>query len=167
MPGAGTPDHIHFNLKDGSLRACIQRVAEASVTVEGEIVGQIEKGLLVLLGVGKNDSPEEANWMAERIAGLRVFNDEQGKMNLSLADVGGAMLIVSQFTLWGDCRKGRRPSFVNAADPAVANTLYEMFVTLVREMGIEVATGKFREHMMVALVNDGPVTLWIDTADKP
>jgi D-tyrosyl-tRNA(Tyr) deacylase len=148
------------------LRACIQRVTEASVTVDGEVVGQIGKGLLVLVGIGRLDGPEEVRWMAERIAGLRVFNDEQGKMNLSLADVGGAMLVVSQFTLWGDCRKGRRPSFIDAAEPAVANTLYETFVVLIREMGIEVATGRFREHMMVSLVNDGPVTLWIDTADK-
>jgi D-tyrosyl-tRNA(Tyr) deacylase len=148
------------------LRACIQRVTEASVTVDGEVVGQIDKGLLVLVGIGRLDGPEEVRWMAERIAGLRVFNDEQGKMNLALTDVGGAMLVVSQFTLWGDCRKGRRPSFIDAAEPAAANALYETFVRLIREMGIEVATGKFREHMTVALVNDGPVTLWIDTADK-
>ena len=146
--------------------ACIQRVTEASVTVDGEVVGQIGKGLLVLIGIGRHDGPEEVNWMAERIAGLRVFNDEQGKMNLSLADVGGAMLVVSQFTLLADCRKGRRPSLGEAARPTLAEALYEAFVSWFRESGIEVATGKFREHMMVSLVNDGPVTLWIDTADK-
>jgi D-aminoacyl-tRNA deacylase len=166
MPGAGTRLHSLY-LKDEILRACIQRVTEASVTVDGEVVGQIGKGLLVLIGIGRHDGPEDVNWMAERIAGLRVFNDEQGKMNLSLADVGGAMLVVSQFTLLADCRKGRRPSLGEAASPALAEALYEAFATWVREMGIEVATGKFREHMMVSLVNDGPVTLWIDTADKP
>jgi D-tyrosyl-tRNA(Tyr) deacylase len=148
------------------LRACIQRVTEASVTVDGEIVGRIGKGLLVLVGIGRLDGPEEVKWMAERIAGLRVFNDEQGKMNLSLADVGGAMLVVSQFTLLADCRKGRRPSLGEAASPMLAEALYMAFTQFVRDAGIEVATGKFREHMMVSLVNDGPVTLWIDTADR-
>ena len=148
------------------MRACIQRVTEASVTVDGEIVGKIGRGLLVLVGIGRHDGPDEVNWMAERIAGLRVFNDEQGKMNLSLKDVGGAMLVVSQFTLLADCRKGRRPSLGEAASPALAQSLYEAFVISVREMGVDVATGKFREHMIVSLVNDGPVTLWIDTADK-
>ena len=148
------------------MRACIQRVTEASVTVEGEVVGQIGKGVLVLVGIGRLDGPEEVRWMAERIAGLRVFNDEQGKMNLSLADVSGAMLVVSQFTLLADCRKGRRPSLGEAASPVLAEALYSLFVQAVQEAGIEVATGKFREHMMVSLVNDGPVTLWIDTADK-
>jgi len=166
MPGAGTSDYIHSTLKDGPLRACIQRVTDASVTVDGEVVGQIGKGLLVLIGIGRQDSPEDVNWMAERIAGLRVFNDEQGKMNLSLSDVGGAMLVVSQFTLLADCRKGRRPSLGEAASPELAQALCDAFVIGVREMGIEVATGKFREHMIVSLVNDGPVTLWIDTADK-
>jgi len=153
-------------LKDGILRACIQRVSEASVTVDGEIVGQIGRGLLVLVGIGRNDGPAEVKWMAERIAGLRVFNDEQGKMNLSLAEAGGAMLVVSQFTLLADCRKGRRPSLGEAASPMLAEALYVAFVQFIREAGIEVATGKFREHMLVSLVNDGPVTLWIDTADK-
>jgi len=148
------------------LRACIQRVTEASVTVNDEVVGQIGKGLLVLVGIGRLDGPEEVKWMAERIAGLRVFNDEQGKMNLSLADVGGAMLVVSQFTLLADCRKGRRPSLGEAASPMLAEALYLAFTQFVREAGIEVATGKFREHMMVSLVNDGPVTLWIDTTEK-
>ena len=148
------------------MRACIQRVTEASVTVNDEVVGQIGKGLLVLVGIGRLDGPEEVKWMAERIAGLRVFNDEQGKMNLSLADVGGAMLVVSQFTLLADCRKGRRPSLGEAASPMLAEALYLAFTQFVREAGIEVATGKFREHMMVSLVNDGPVTLWIDTTEK-
>lgn len=145
------------------MRALVQRVSQASVTVEGEIVGQIGGGMLVLLGVGKQDSEKEVAWMAEKLVGLRVFEDDAGKMNLSLQDVGGAMLVVSQFTLYGDCKKGKRPSFVNAAPPETANDLYEKFVTTVRAKGIEVATGKFRAHMDVALVNDGPVTLWVES----
>ena len=147
------------------MRACIQRVSEAQVTVDGVVTGRIGRGLVVLLGVARDDDPDRIRWLAERIAGLRVFEDEQGKMNRSLADVGGAMLVVSQFTLLGDCRKGRRPSFTNAASPALAEGFYEAFVSLVRESGIEVATGRFREHMLLSLVNDGPVTLWIDTAE--
>jgi len=147
------------------LRACIQRVSEAQVTVEGEITGSIARGFLVLLGVGHNDGPAELNWLADKIVGLRIFEDDEGKMNRSLAEVGGAMLVVSQFTLYGDCRKGRRPSFTSAAPPELAEKLYLDFVARVREAGIEVATGKFREHMLVSLVNDGPVTLWIDTAE--
>jgi D-tyrosyl-tRNA(Tyr) deacylase len=139
-------------------------VTEARVTVDDVVVGQIGRGLLVLLGIARTDEPADVKWMAERIAGLRVFNDVEGKMNLSLADVGGAMLVVSQFTLLADCRKGRRPSLGDAASPTLAQGYYEAFVQWVRELGIEVATGKFREHMMVSLVNDGPVTLWIDTA---
>ena len=148
------------------MRACIQRVSEARVTVEGIVTGEIGRGLLVLLGVSRLDVLEDVHWLAERVSGLRVFEDEAGKMNRSLADVGGAMLVVSQFTLLGDCRKGRRPSFVDAASPGVAQGLYEAFVSLVRERGIKVATGRFREHMLVSLVNDGPVTLWIDTAEQ-
>jgi D-tyrosyl-tRNA(Tyr) deacylase len=120
----------------------------------------------VLLGVAQGDGPEEVRWLAERIAGLRVFEDDAGKMNRSLDEVGGAMLVVSQFTLLGDCRKGRRPSFVEAAPPELAEQLYEAFVARVRGLGIEVATGRFRASMQVALVNDGPVTLWIDTAER-
>ncbi len=147
------------------MRACIQRVSEARVTVEGAVIGRIGRGLVVLLGIGADDGAAEVSWLAEKIIGLRIFEDDAGKMNRSLADVGGAMLIISQFTLLGDCRKGRRPSFIDAAPPALAEELYEAFVSLVRDFGIEVATGRFREHMLVSLVNDGPVTLWIDTAE--
>lgn len=129
------------------------------------MTGRIARGFLVLLGVGHDDGPAELNWLADKIVGLRVFEDDEGKMNRSLAEVGGAMLVVSQFTLYGDCRKGRRPSFTGAAPPELAEKLYLDFVARVREAGIEVATGKFREHMLISLVNDGPVTLWIDTAE--
>jgi D-tyrosyl-tRNA(Tyr) deacylase len=147
------------------VRACIQRVADAQVTVDGAVTGRIGRGLVVLLGIGQDDGSAEVNWLAEKIVGLRVFEDDAGNMNRSLADVGGSMLVVSQFTLYGDCRKGRRPSFINAAPPELAEQLYLDFVARVREAGVEVATGKFREHMRVSLVNDGPVTLWIDTAE--
>ena len=145
------------------MRALVQRVSEAKVTVAGEVTGKIGRGLLVLLGVGHDDSDKQVDWMAEKLVGLRIFEDDAGKMNLSLEDVGGAMLVVSQFTLFGDCRKGKRPSFVDAAPPQLAVELYEKFVRRVRDKGIEVGTGKFREHMDVALVNDGPVTLWIES----
>jgi D-aminoacyl-tRNA deacylase len=147
------------------MRACIQRVSQASVTVDGEVIGRIEAGLVVLLGVAGSDGEAEVHWLADKIVGLRIFNDHEGKMNRALADVGGEMLVVSQFTLYGDCRKGRRPSFINAAPPEHAETFYEAFVQRVRAQGIEVATGRFRTHMDVALTNDGPVTIWIDTAD--
>lgn len=146
------------------MRACIQRVSEARVTVEGEVTGQIGAGLVVLLGVGQGDDEAEVKWLAEKVVGLRIFEDEAGKMNRSLSEAGGAMLVISQFTLFGDCLHGRRPSFTEAAAPNLAERLYEAFVTRVRLLGVEVATGRFREHMDVALVNDGPVTLWIDTA---
>lgn len=145
------------------MRALVQRVSQASVTVTGEVSGQIDRGLLVLLGVGHNDTSQQVVWMADKIVGLRIFDDAEGKMNLSLVDVGGAMLVVSQFTLFGDCKKGKRPSFINAGPPELAIELYEALVAAVRERGIEVATGRFREHMEVALVNDGPVTLWIES----
>ncbi len=148
------------------MRACIQRVTEAQVTVDDAVVGRIGNGLVVLLGVAGVDGEEEVSWLAEKIVGLRIFEDEQGKMNRSLVEAGGAMLVVSQFTLYGDCRRGRRPSFTDAAPAELAERLYEAFVARVRAAGIEVATGRFREHMLVSLVNDGPVTLWIDTADK-
>ena len=146
------------------MRACVQRVSEAHVTVDGEETGRIGRGLVVLLGIGHNDGEAEVNWLADKIVGLRVFEDAAGKMNLSLAEVGGAMLVISQFTLFGDCRRGRRPSFTDAAPPEMAERLYEAFVSVARRVGIDVGTGKFREHMLVSLVNDGPVTLWIDTA---
>ena len=127
------------------------------------MIGAIQGGLLVLLGVGHKDTDTEARQLAEKIAGLRIFDDADGKMNLSLKDVAGAMLIVSQFTLFGDCRKGRRPSFIDAASPALAERLYQTFVASIGLQGIEIATGRFRAHMDVELVNDGPVTLWLDT----
>jgi D-tyrosyl-tRNA(Tyr) deacylase len=127
------------------------------------VVGRIGPGTLVLLGVAADDSEAEARQLAEKTAGLRIFEDAQGKMNLALADVGGAMLVVSQFTLLGDCRKGRRPSFTDAAGPELAEKLYQVFVRTVAAQGIEVATGRFREHMEVELVNDGPVTLLLDS----
>ena len=148
------------------MRACVQRVSEARVAVDGAVTGQIGRGVVVLLGVGSDDGEAEVDWLAEKIVGLRVFEDEEGKMNRSLTDVGGAMLVVSQFTLYGDCRRGRRPSFTNAASPELAERLYESFVARVRAAGVEVATGVFREHMLVSLTNDGPVTLWIDTAER-
>jgi D-tyrosyl-tRNA(Tyr) deacylase len=147
------------------MRACIQRVSEAHVTVDGAETGRIGRGLVVLLGVGHDDGAGEVAWLAEKIVGLRVFEDDAGKMNRSLADVGGGMLVISQFTLYGDCRRGRRPSFTDAAAPELAERLYEAFVEVVKRAGIEVATGRFREHMLVSLVNDGPVTLWIDTTE--
>ena len=148
------------------MRACIQRVSEARVAVDGEVVGQIGRGLVVLLGVGTEDGDAEVDWLAEKLVGLRIFEDDESKMNRSIAEMGGAMLVVSQFTLYGDARKGRRPSFTGAAPPEQAERLYQAFVARVRSRGIEVATGRFREHMLVSLVNDGPVTLWIDTADR-
>ncbi|MDA0809219.1 MAG: D-aminoacyl-tRNA deacylase [Planctomycetota bacterium] len=145
------------------MRAVVQRVASASVVVDGEVVGQIERGLLVLLGVGTDDADVDAVALAEKITGLRVFEDEAGKMNLALNDVNGQMLVVSQFTLFGDCRKGRRPSFVEAARPEKAELLYETFVAEIRGQGIHVETGRFQTHMDVSLVNDGPVTLLLDS----
>lgn len=145
------------------MKACIQRVREARVTVDEDIVGQIERGLLVLLGVGQQDQERDAEYLASKLVGLRIFDDDQGKMNRCLSDIGGGMLVVSQFTLWGDCRKGRRPSFVKAAAPEVAEQLYEYFCQVVQGLGIVVAQGRFRASMQVALVNDGPVTLNVDS----
>ncbi|WP_145366246.1 D-aminoacyl-tRNA deacylase [Stratiformator vulcanicus] len=145
------------------MRAVVQRVTSASVVVEGETIGAINHGFLVLLGVEKGDTPADGSYLAAKIGGLRVFEDAEGKMNLSLADVGGSMLVVSQFTLLGDCRKGRRPSFIEAAPPELADELYLKFCDEVRSQGIPVETGKFRAHMEVSLVNDGPVTLLVDS----
>ena len=147
------------------MRACIQRVSEAKVIVEGQTIGEIGRGLLVLLGVANGDTEAEARSLADKVSGLRVFEDDAGKMNLALADVGGKMLVVSQFTLLGNCRKGRRPSFIDAAPPELAERLYELYVVEVRAKGIAVETGKFRANMQVSLVNDGPVTLLLDTQD--
>jgi D-aminoacyl-tRNA deacylase len=145
------------------MRACVQRVSQASVTVAGEVTGQIERGLLVLLGVAAGDTDDDAQQLAQKIIELRIFPDDEGKMNRSLLEAGGAMLVVSQFTLLGDCRKGRRPSFTEAAPPEEAQRLYEKFVAAVKGQGVRVETGRFREHMDVALVNDGPVTLLMDS----
>ena len=145
------------------MRACIQRVARAKVTVAGEVTGEIGQGMLVLLGVGTDDTEDDAKQLARKLASLRIFEDEQGKMNLGLTDIGGRMLVVSQFTLLGDCRKGRRPSFIGAASPETAERLYKVFVEAVAKEGIETATGRFRQHMDVELVNDGPVTLIIES----
>lgn len=145
------------------MRACVQRVSRARVTVAGRVCGQIGPGMLVLLGVADDDTEADARQLAEKIVGLRIFEDDHQKMNLALSDVAGAMLVVSQFTLLGDCRKGRRPSFVAAAGPQLAEKLYQVFVDTVARQGIQVATGRFREHMQVELVNDGPVTLLLDS----
>jgi D-aminoacyl-tRNA deacylase len=145
------------------MRALIQRVSEARVTVGGAIVGSIGEGLLVLLGVGKDDSEREADILAEKIANLRIFDDDAGKMNRSLMDVQGGMLVVSQFTLFADTRRGRRPSYIAAAPPDEANRMYEYFKKQVRSTGIKVESGEFQAMMDVALVNNGPVTIWLDT----
>ena len=145
------------------MRAVVQRVKESRVEVNGELVGRIGPGVLVLLGVGEEDTGKDADYLAAKIANLRIFPDDQGFMNRSLLDVGGAALVVSQFTLWGDCRKGRRPSFAHAARPEQAVSLYEKFVELLKGMGLPVATGRFQEMMDVHLINDGPVTLMLDS----
>lgn len=145
------------------MRAVVQRVTQAEVTVDGESVGKIHRGFLVLLGVAIDDQPADAVAVASKIVGLRVFEDSAGKMNLSLTEVGGAVLAVSQFTLLADCRQGRRPSFTAAAPPELANRLYQEFIAEVRGLGIPVETGRFQADMQVALVNDGPVTLLIDS----
>ncbi|RMG41426.1 MAG: D-tyrosyl-tRNA(Tyr) deacylase [Planctomycetota bacterium] len=145
------------------MRAVVQRVSQAAVHVGGETVGAIERGLLVFLGVARTDTLADVQYLARKIVDLRIFEDADGKMNLSLRDVRGAMLVVSQFTLLGDCRKGRRPSFVAAAPPDKAETLYRCFIDEIEQFDIPVASGRFQEHMHVALVNDGPVTLLLDS----
>jgi len=145
------------------MRAVLQRCRHASVTVAGESIGRIERGLLILLGVHRDDGPAQADWLAEKCVGLRLFDDADGKMNLAVQDVGGGILVVSQFTLYGDCAKGRRPSFIAAARPEQAEPLYERFINNLRALGIPVATGKFGADMQVELLNDGPVTLVVDS----
>jgi D-tyrosyl-tRNA(Tyr) deacylase len=147
------------------MRALVQRVAQASVEVDGEVTAAIGQGFLVLLGITDTDGAAQATWLARKVAGLRVFEDEAGKMNLALADVRGAVLVVSQFTLYGDVTRGRRPSFVKAAPPRQAEPLCDLFVAELRAQGLPVATGIFGAMMQVHLVNDGPVTLWLDTAE--
>lgn len=144
------------------MRACVQRVSRAQVTVDGEVTGAIKGGLLVLLGVGKADGSAQVKTLAEKLVHLRIFNDADGKMNLSVQDVGGAVLVVSQFTLLGDCRKGRRPSFIEAAPPEIAQQLYQELLAEIAGWHVPVAQGKFQTHMHVELVNDGPVTLLIE-----
>lgn len=145
------------------MRAVVQRVSRASVAVHGKVVGRIGRGLLVLLGVGRDDSEADADYLVDKTLGLRVFPDEQGKMNLDLFQAGGSLLVVSQFTLFGDCRRGRRPSFDQAAEPEKARALYEYFVERARARGAAVETGQFQASMAVELVNEGPVTLLFDS----
>jgi D-tyrosyl-tRNA(Tyr) deacylase len=147
------------------MRALIQRVTAGAVRVEEEIVGAIEGGLVVLLGVGAGDTADDATFLAQKVAGLRIFGDADGKFNLSLIDSGGAALVVSQFTLYADARKGRRPSFIGAAPPEQAEALVEQFAAALRDLGVTVATGRFRSHMAVEIHNDGPVTIWLDTSE--
>lgn len=144
------------------MRAVVQRVARSSVSVDGRVVGQIGRGLNVLIGVRQGDTEEQARWLAHKIAGLRIFEDEHGKMNLSVQDVGGEVLVVSQFTLYGDARKGFRPSFVDAAPPEIASPLIDRFVQFLREEGVPVQTGVFQAMMLVEIHNDGPVTIILE-----
>jgi len=146
------------------MRAVVQRVKTAKVVVGGEVVGEIGHGLLIFLGVGVGDTSKDADFLASKIGHLRIFSDSNEKMNLSLLEITGEALVVSQFTLWGDCRKGRRPSFIQAADPDLANTLYQEFINFLKVKGIRVAEGRFQEMMDVHLVNDGPVTMLLDSA---
>ena len=145
------------------MRAVVQRVKQSSVTTANEIIGQIGSGLLVLLGVAKGDTAKDVDYLANKIINLRIFEDEERKMNRSLLETGGELLVVSQFTLLADCRKGRRPSFIEAAEPEKATDLYEKFVKVVRAKGVTVQTGRFRAMMEVALINDGPVTIIIES----
>jgi len=145
------------------MRAVVQRVSESSVTIQNEVIAKIGPGLLVLLGVAKGDALPDAEFLADKIVNLRIFEDENGKMNRSLLEIGAQLLVVSQFTLLGDCRKGRRPSFMDAAEPEAADKLYEFFVDTARRKGISVQTGRFRAMMQVALINSGPVTLVLES----
>jgi D-aminoacyl-tRNA deacylase len=145
------------------VRSVIQRVTRASVRVDAQVTGEIGAGLLILLGISRTDNEESSVYLAEKIANLRIFSDSAGKMNLSLTDIGGSALVVSQFTLYGDTRGGRRPSYIQAAPPEEANRLYEEFVRAMRGLGIRVETGVFQAHMQVELVNDGPVTILLDS----
>ena len=151
------------------MRVCVQRVSSACVALKDEkdrIVGQIEKGFLVLLGVGREDSDADARYLAKKIAQLRVFDDEEGKMNLDVSKVGGRVLVVSQFTLYADCARGNRPSFIAAAPPEQANSLYRFFIAELNNHGVSTEEGVFQANMSVSLVNDGPVTIWIDSKDR-
>ena len=154
---------IELLIREGIMRAVIQRVKKASVKTEEGIIGEIGKGLLVLLGVGRDDDEQDLNYMVDKILGLRIFEDENSKMNLSLMDVKGDLLIVSQFTLYGDVRKGKRPSFTKSADPTIAEGLYEKFIEKAIEKGVRTEHGAFGADMDVSLINDGPVTIIIDS----
>ena len=145
------------------MRAVVQRVDSAQVTVDEQITGSIQKGLLVLLGVAEGDTEKDLKYIVDKVCGLRIFEDEAGKMNLSVQDVGGSILAVSQFTLFGDCRKGKRPYFAEAAAPEIATAYYDAFVEQCREQGLPVETGIFQAHMLVSLVNNGPVTILLDS----
>ena len=145
------------------MRAVIQRVKSASVTVEGQVVSEIGNGLLVFLGVAQEDTPADVDYMASKIANLRIFEDDEGRMNLSILDIGGEALVVSQFTLYGDCRKGRRPSFIHAARPEKADPLYQAFMDEISQLGVPVKAGIFQAMMDVELINDGPVTMMLDS----
>ena len=147
------------------MRAVLQRVRRAKVTVDGQLTGEIGVGWLVLLGIAPADTRAEVDWLADKVSNLRAFADDAGKMNRSVQDVGGGVLVVSQFTLYGDCQKGRRPSFTGAAPPAVAEPLYEGFVAALRSLGVPVETGRFGADMQVELVNDGPVTFVLETGE--
>jgi len=151
-----------FRFTRGSMRALIQRVSQASVTIEGQTISKIGNGLLILLGIGHGDGEEQAAFLAEKVANLRIFEDEQGKTNLSVLDVKGETLVVSQFTLYADTRKGRRPSFIDAALPDVAAPLVMRFAELLRGHGVPTQTGQFGAHMLVEIHNDGPVTIWLE-----
>ncbi len=144
------------------MRVVLQRVSSASVTIEGEISGRIGPGFCLLVGYAPDDTPDVVSWLADKVAGLRLFSDAEGKMNLGLSDVGGALLVISQFTLYGDASKGRRPSFIGAARPEIAIPLHDQFMAELRIRGLTVATGRFGADMQVALVNDGPVTLILE-----
>jgi D-tyrosyl-tRNA(Tyr) deacylase len=148
------------------MRVILQRVSSASVTIEGRVAGAIERGSCLLVGFTHADSPAEVEWMAEKVTGLRVFSDAEGKMNLALADVGGAVLVISQFTLYGDAAKGRRPSFIDAARPEVAIPLYEAFLKALRGRGLSVESGEFGADMLVEIHNDGPVTLFLEKSQS-
>lgn len=148
------------------MRAVVQRVREAKVVVENNTIAEIKQGLLVFIGVGEGDIEKDAHYLAEKISNLRIFADEEDKMNLSVQDVGGSILAVSQFTLYGDCRKGRRPSFSSAAPPKIADQLYEEFINTVEKLGIPVKSGIFQAHMEISLLNDGPVTMLLSSGGE-
>ena len=147
------------------MRALIQRVKRASVTIDSQITGKINEGLLIFLGVGEDDTEKQVQYLVEKCTGLRIFTDEQDKMNLSVKDINGEILVVSQFTLFGDCKKGKRPSFVRAARPETAIPLYESFIAHCKNTGLNVQTGQFGADMQIELLNDGPVTIWLDTEE--